>query len=284
MKIVIDRDETIRARKTSKNSIVAYIDERMALYRIIDGEELTRIVKKGRVEGGMYSVKAERSFGASWAEDKDEVIEWGLGQRKWRLGKDLFLLEMPRAGGNMFFHLDMTAPFDPLGPPQQPATTTTKCDTGLGCSMRDVGRHQIKVYAVSDDGTLTNLSSADVDAYAKKSPLREVDMKAVNPNLYYTGTIHDFDVAIVKNQESVKLEVRGHVDRIPSKHYHTWGVEDRHGNAFVVGASSYDKALAEAVKFLKKQKPTADDFEDPVDLLPVKRQREFDKMVRDRMR
>lgn len=189
VRILIDRDptNTVRAKYHHQSAIIGTFESSVALYRIFDGEELSRVAKLGKFTGGSYSVLGERSHGASWGEDISEVIRWGNGQRGQRLGDDLFLSKIDVLD-KRFYHMDPQVEFNPEGDKEQNATMDlSRCSTGLGCSIMDVSFNDATFYRVDMTGKIEPITDAEIHEYAKR-PRKDVELHKVS-QVYYTGTI-----------------------------------------------------------------------------------------------
>ncbi len=163
--VKVDPEKTEKGRQQFKlkNLLIGEFASPVNLYRILDGEELRKVVKGGEISGGTYSIEGERAFGASWGADKAEVVRWGETQRGQRLGNELFLAEI-QGQGRQFSHMhliDIDA--------TQPTVTIPEdaCSTGMGCSLRvkasDVDRWSI----VEPGGHLVPVQWSDLVEHAK---------------------------------------------------------------------------------------------------------------------
>jgi hypothetical protein len=290
VEIWIDRDATLAARTRGGKSLaglrdlVATFAEPVPLYRIIDGEELARIVRTRRVSGGFFAVPSERAHGASWAGSLESLVSWGRGWQP-RLGKDLFVLELD---GDLrpFYHLgdrSFDAFFDPHGPARQPARIPISiCNTGLGCSLPDVFQHDIAaLYRVTRKDELARISWDQAYAYVARRPAKVVQVRKATPgSVHYAGTIHGVDVEVYLDQDEYRPGSGFNAyDRPSGEPYHlwqqrkiealnpyrrTWTVETRDGRLIVRGASSQRRAVAEAARVLELDRAPAA----PADLLP----------------
>lgn len=198
VKVLIDREATLKARaqfSSHPDGIVGTFETDVTLYRIFDGEELARILQTGRITGGTYSVKAERAFGASWAEDISAVISWGNRLRGGRLGDELYLAKLSVLG-KTFYHLDPGIPFDPESPEDQEATwDVSKCNLGLGCSVKDVSLSEVDLFRVDDGGQIHRLTVSEAKELVK--PPKPVDLRPVNSQLLQ-GSILGVDVRVAE--------------------------------------------------------------------------------------
>jgi hypothetical protein len=197
IKITIDRDATNKARQqfpSMTDQIVGTFESPVKMYRIFDGEELSRILRTGRITGGTYSAKAERTHGASWGHNITEVIEIGNKLRGKRYGDDLFLARLD-AMGVRFHHLNPKVPFDPNGPPHQSGVMEdSACCFGLGCSMI-VGLEDVDLFVVHSNHQMDPISTEEARNYVEKRPKKDVDLREINPQLYQ-GSILDHDVRV----------------------------------------------------------------------------------------
>jgi len=198
-RILIDRDATNKARQSAfKECIVAEFDSSFPLYRIFDGEELSRVLRSGKFTGGTYAVKAERAHGASWGASITEVISVGNNQlRGKRYGDDLFLAKLDPIGMT-FFHLDPNVPFDPDGPPIQEASMQTSvCNFQLGASVL-ASLHDVDLFVVHSNHQMEPLSLDEAKAYAAKRPAKDVDLRPVHGGLLQ-GSILGVDVRVIQD-------------------------------------------------------------------------------------
>jgi hypothetical protein len=130
------------------------------LYRVVDGEELRKILDTGVIKGGDFAAPSERRHGASWGTNRKEVVTWGEGQRGKRLGHELFLMEID-GKGKRFFHMavpqaelpeyDEDIPGSQFFETQIPVEV---CNTGLGCSMEVDVRDVKQWFEVEPGGKL----------------------------------------------------------------------------------------------------------------------------------
>lgn len=270
VRILVDRDATLALRAPHRECVVGTFDVSFGLYRILDGEELRRIVKTGRITGGTYSVPLERKYGASWGTDVSEVIAWGNGQRGRRLGEDLFLAKID-ALDKQFFHLHgESISVDPEGPEQQPATfPLDRCNTGLGCSVI-AATDEATFYSVNTAGQMTLMAQADVQAYLAQKPEAPIELRRVSP-VYYSGSIHGVDVQVFQWQER-------------DAYRDTWQVTLRDDDDVILrGAPSFDAAVKKIAPVIKSGRYGKHYV---VDLLPKKtkelweRRNKFDEGAR----
>lgn len=237
-RIIIDRDRTNQARRSYDFAIIGRFDEPVALYRVLDGEELATIVATGQVEGGMFAVTGERAYGASWStESPEELVKWGRGWQKrgGRLGKDLFVAKI-QGQGLWFYHMNMGLKlrrgYDPSGGPQQVnEADTAACNTGNGCSLR-VARQDAQFSRVSKDGSLTPMSEEQIRAYLSKKPEKDVVLTAISP-WYFGGTILGQTVGVAQDQR----------DKL-------WSVTNRNDVPLVVGARTKKAAIDAATRVI----------------------------------
>lgn len=149
--VEVDDEATEKARdkhKTFPGITVARFAEPIYLYRVVDKNEWHDVAASGKVVGGSFAVKAERESGASWATNVDDVVSFGL---KWqKLGRLKPPLRVLKIDGfdKVFSHLDPEIYDNKM--------SRKKCNTGLGCSVRDVSVVDLeRVWIVGDDGSLT---------------------------------------------------------------------------------------------------------------------------------
>ncbi len=233
LRVTVDRDATLDARaKYDKKSIVATFDDPVYLYRVMDGEELSlAVTQTGEIAGGMFAIPGERAHGASWATTPYDLVRWA---RTWeRFGKDLFLARFD-AQGYRFYHVQpKSLALDPSGAPQQDALLDSEeCEIGLGCSVR-VPIGSVEIAKVLPDGSLQPMTWAQVEAYAKKKPVRDINLRSLGGSHVLGGTIHGTTVMVIQDQE----------DKL-------WGVKDRSGYLFVGGAKTQKRAVQEAADIL----------------------------------
>lgn len=200
VRVLIDRDATIKARSqfpAHPEGVVASFDTSLTLYRIFDGEELSRILRSGKITGGTYAVRAERAYGASWGENLSAIIQWGNGHRGGRLGAELFVAKLD-AFDKSFYHLGPNLPFDPDGPPKQEAVMDASvCNLGLGCSVIDVDISDVDLFTVAPDGQMTRLSVSEAKDLVGSRPQKDVDLRQVNSQLLQ-GSILGVDVRVLQ--------------------------------------------------------------------------------------
>lgn len=167
----VDIPATIAAKKRwpmFEGLLVGTFESQIALYRIFDGEELNRILASGKITGGNYAVKAERSLGASWAHDISAVIRFGNSARGKRLGKELYLAKIDGAD-HQFLHLgpegvslDLQAEEQIVKIPKQ------TCNLGLGCSVADISVHDVDDwYKVLPNDQISKLSLSELKSEVK---------------------------------------------------------------------------------------------------------------------
>jgi hypothetical protein len=268
IKIRIDRDKTnalpghkeellghLRGQYASdaKSSIVAEFVSNVSMFRIVDEREVRDILRTGIVSGGSFATPGERRYGASWAGDPDGLVAWGRGWQRHRghaprLGKNLFLLELPDAAGKTFYHMAiLTSPrFDPFGPSEQIARmNVSDCSTGLGCSIMKVWAREVYFFRVKPDGKTVPVEAVDLEKRAQKMPHKAIDLTPVNPGIYYTGWIHGRSVIVVLDQ--TRKNRYGELTRL-------WDVVVRrqnHEEPIVIGKKSRKAAIDDAVAILE---------------------------------
>lgn len=199
IKVIVDVPETLDARRkfpAHPEAVIASFASPITLYRIFDGEEMVRILSTGKITGGTYSVKAERSHGASWGSDMESVIRWGNNLRGKRLGDDLFLARL-HASGKKFFHLDPEIrDIDPNGPSTQTmGMDANRINLSLGASVMDVSLGDVDLSLVHPDGRVEPLSANDAKSYVNKRVTKDVDLRKVHDK-FYQGSIFGVDVRI----------------------------------------------------------------------------------------
>ena len=206
VRVVIDRDATLKAREhfpSMGDQIVGTFEGSAKLFRVFDGEELSRVLQSGLISGGTYSAKAERSHGASWGENMHALIEWGNRLRGKRYGDDIFLAEVD-IGGRTFHHLDPKVPFDPSGPAKQSVSMDLSiCSAGLGCSMK-VPLSDATLFVVGTDGHVKPITPTQAKEYVTGRPAKDVDLREVNPQLLQ-GHILGLDVRVWLDKGSWKV-------------------------------------------------------------------------------
>ncbi len=197
--VLVDVPATLEARKhysSFPNAVIAEFNASVSLYRVFDGEELTRILHSGKITGGTYAVKAERAHGASWGENITQVIEWGNEKRNKRYGGDIFLAKLD-AVGKKFFHLDPGIAINPDGLRTQPAVMErSKISMGLGASIMDVSLHDVDLYVVHPNHQIEAMTIAEAKAYVEARPKKDIDLREINPH-FFQGSILGVDVRVV---------------------------------------------------------------------------------------
>lgn len=236
VRILIDRDLTLQFGGPA--GIVARFEESFPLSRVIDGTELAIVFEMGRFEGGMFATQYERRWGASWAWQDPELLDWGKHwAERGRLGEDLFLVDAD-GEGHVFFHQAgrQQIDFDPEGPPEQPAEMPAElCSTGLGCSVV-VSVDDVDIFEPTTEGPWTTrlMSKEDIEAYIEEHPLPDVVLRNMGFGTeFYAGMI--LGVSVIVGQD--------HDDGL-------WSVQDRDDRRFVVGAWSKDAAVNAAVDLI----------------------------------
>jgi hypothetical protein len=246
VRVLLDRDATLKARQqfpAHPEAVIATFDASFALYRIFDGEELVRVIRTGKITGGMYSVKAERAHGASWGENISALISWGNRDRGRRLGNELFLAKLD-AMDKRFFHLDPKVNIDPEGPNEQPASmNVSTCNAGLGCSIMDVALDEVTLFIVDKEGQMRSVSEADAKKYVEERPKKDVELREVS-RVFHQGHILGFDVAVVLDQSHPPPT------REQGPYYGTWRVETKDGKIVLQGAASMEDAVKRAQEIL----------------------------------
>lgn len=254
--ILVDVPATLDVRKRFASHPAAILAEfagSISLYRAFDGEELTRILRTGKITGGTYSAKAERAHGASWGENITAVIEFGNRLRDKRYGSDIFLAKL-EAHGKRFYHLDPgNVSFDPEGPPMQ-ATTMDRStiSVGLGASILDVWLHDVDLFVVHANHQIESLSLEAAKAYGDARPKKDVDLREVHPHLLQ-GSILGVDVRVLLDKGQ-------------------WIVVLNNDKAIVAGAKSKEDAIELATMSIKIN--PANPFQIPPEVLERKRRYE----------
>lgn len=159
VRVTIDEEGTQVARhrfKSFPDLTVAVFDSSAPLYRIIDHYELVQIIHSGRITGGRYAVKAERTFGASWGSNLSNILSWGVRQKEQgRLQGRLYLLKID-AIGRKFAHLDPQI--------KNGVMDLSKCNTGLGCSLIGIDIYDVDAfYEVGDDESIHPMPLSKLD-------------------------------------------------------------------------------------------------------------------------
>lgn len=245
--IQVDRGKTQEVRNTGhRRALVATFLGSVRLYRILDGEELDRIFKSGKVTGGTYSVKAERAFGAAWGSEPKALIKWGNSLRGGRLGTQLYLAEMD-ARGKTFIHLDPGVGLD--------ATTVdpSKFNPGLGANVSDVSIQDIKLSVVSEQGNVQPLTLAEAKARADQRSKKPVELRKVNSQLYQ-GSILGVDIRIWQDKG-------------------VWGAYTNDGRQIASRGKTPEDAieLAQIAIRMRPEKPV------PTDMIILEQRRKYDK-------
>jgi len=250
----------MKERESGEGSLVGVFGEDFNLYRAMDGEELARVVRTGKIIGGMYAVKAERAYGASWGTSWPEVVSWANRERGHRLGGDLFLAQI-RAKGKKFYHMDPKVAFDRNGE----ATVEmdmARCNTGLGCSVVGVTFAEATFRPIGLTGSVGDLMSHEaVKAYAGSRKIKHVELRPIAPGLYITGSIHGTDVAVRREQGE-------------GPYRNTWTVTTRDEEPIVKGAASEKIAVTRATKALRYRHSS----QEVIDLLPKYKREEWRKI------
>jgi len=197
--ILVDVASTIEVRRkhpSHPEAVSATFTGPVILYRIFDGEELSRALKAGKITGGTYAVKAEREVGASWGTNLSEIVRWGNSQRGKRLGEDLFVARL-NAARKRFLHLNPEIdPIDPTGAAEQiRSMDASRINLGLGASVADVSIQNVGLFKVQLDGRVDAISPMEAQSYVGLRSKLEVDLRAVNSQLYQ-GSILGVDVRI----------------------------------------------------------------------------------------
>jgi hypothetical protein len=138
--VLVDVPATLQARKrwpSFSEIVVGSFEGQMTLYRVFDGEEMMHILTSGKITGGKYSIPAERSMGASWANDISAVIRMGNAARGKRLGQKIYLAKLD-ATGKQFLHLGPGVELDTSVDEQRVSMSKDRCNPGLGCSVANV--------------------------------------------------------------------------------------------------------------------------------------------------
>jgi hypothetical protein len=242
VRIYIDRDLTLAAKeKYGGGSIVGMFEDPITLYRVLDGEELARIMDTGIIEGGMFAIPGERAYGACWSATLEGLPRWGVawargGARFGRLGKDLFIAKIEGAGRQFYHHAPKDVPFDPAGSGLQPSQINSDdCSTGLGCSVR-AGAWEAQFFRVVLTGQLDSqnrpevrlkpLTPEDVRKYVARKPLPDVALRPLGGTHAFGGTILGVTVLVFQD----------HNDKL-------WGVYTRDEKPFVLGAKTKKQAI-----------------------------------------
>jgi 8-oxo-dGTP pyrophosphatase MutT (NUDIX family)/GNAT superfamily N-acetyltransferase len=170
VKVFIDRKETERARqKFGDDIVVGRFGSSIPLYRVIDGEELRKVLKGGGFTGGEFAVPGERAYGAQWGSSLSQVVKWGNSQRGGRLGYELFVAEID-GNGHRFSHLSGAGGKLNTG---EDTISLEKgfCNTGLGCSIK-VPARMVKNWYVVEGNRANRINLKEVEMLAGKSGRR----------------------------------------------------------------------------------------------------------------
>jgi hypothetical protein len=198
--------------------IIGVFDQSVPLYRVMDGEEVRRILSSGKIVGGNYAVKAERDFGASWASDVSSVIDFGNRQRGGRLGQTLYVARID-GRGRRFAHLGPGLTLDQTGPEIQRFTLDiSKCNPGLGCSVVDVSLGDVEAFfELLPDGTLDRKDLENLRDLSREPTLNDVRVEAP------LGLKVKDQIVVVKGSSQIGLQtrMRGVVQEVVPQPDHT---------------------------------------------------------------
>lgn len=159
VRVTVDEEGTEAARhrfKSFPGLTVAEFKSSAPLYRIVDHYELVQVIHSGRIKGGRYAVKAERTFGASWGSNLSEILSWGIRQKEsGRLDGQLYLFKID-AIGRKFAHLDPQV--------KDGMMDLSKCNVGLGCSLIGIDVYDVDAfYKVGDDERIHPMPLSKLD-------------------------------------------------------------------------------------------------------------------------
>ena len=141
VRVLVDETKEYRDRYEWLDSgIIGVFDEPIQLFRVIDENEYRIINETGKVTGGNWADPSESEYGASWGEDLDEVIEFGIGwKERGRLEGQLYILTA-NGYGKKFAHLDGFSDDIP-----EVIEWNGRCGTGLGCSLK-FDLNEVEIY------------------------------------------------------------------------------------------------------------------------------------------
>lgn len=198
IQVEVDAAKTAQARQRwsqHPDLVVGRIVSTLPLYRVFDGEELSRVLRKGVFSGGFFSAGPERAFGASWGTNISEVLQWGEGQRGRRLGDDLFLAKADGFDAE-FAHLDpdCSPPVDLSDPNQVVSVDSRRFNTGLGASLR-IELSDVDLFKVGPDLQLERISVAQ--AKELTSGMGDVLLRKQQEGLLI-GSILDVPVSVAE--------------------------------------------------------------------------------------
>lgn len=234
VKVEVDLEETLEARRKSPSFpeiIVGTFESTITLYRIFDDAELVRVLSTGKITGGTYSLKAERSYGASWGANISDVISWGNKLRGKRLGDSLFLARLD-ATGFKFLHLDLDVSIDPQGSPKQVIQVDrSRISTSLGASVAGVDLGDVELFTVDPNGQMSKITPSEAKELVSNRPKHEVELRRLAPH-FYQGAILGVDVRVFQPYGD--------------DGYTTWSVKTNDDREFVLGADTVYKAIDEA--------------------------------------
>ena len=231
--IVLDLEEI---KKTT--AIVAKFVSPIKLYRVIDGEELIDILKKGSIKGGEYAVNMERAYGSQWGANKKEVVQWGIKQQGKRLGHELFLLEID-GNGKTFFNLNNPNKDPAIQKAFEEESTepfsidASLCSTGLGCSVQVETSEVVKWYQI-ENGTSVEKTLSAIKEIAESGSLgqkpREITLFGVvpadlpksylKPLIYHWGNWRDHDYWGLKRSYSPNMPDWVRLLKSKNTHWH----------------------------------------------------------------
>ncbi len=178
---------------------------------MLDGQELSRVIKDGRFVGGVFAMPGERAHGACWAAVRfEDLLRWGLSWRAaGRLGRDLFVARV--AGlGKTFYHEDaedfrLRPAFDPKGPAEQVATADPgACNPGLGCALQ-VSLRDVEIVRVPKQPGKPScpMSFDQIERYAQ-GKLRPVMLRQLGgPGTSWGGSIEGHRVYVRQEQDGL---------------------------------------------------------------------------------
>lgn len=184
VRVEVNSERTAVLRRESRDSeaFVGKFVSPITLYRVMDGEEVLRVLASRVISGGDYSVTAERAYGASWGASQEDVVTFGRYEQKpkaitrnklfQRLGAALFVARIS-GEGRWFSHL---SPKVLLKGQEDPATGIVDisknelCNTSLGCSCRVPLSEVLQWSSVdADTGELTPVDLSTLEVQARQS-------------------------------------------------------------------------------------------------------------------
>lgn len=211
VRIRIDPEATAKARQRwpmFDQIVVATFDSPIGLYRVFDENELGHILRSGKLTGGKYSVKPERSMGASWGSNITHIVNMGNRLRGKRLGEKIYLAKID--GFDMkFLHLDVKVPVDVT----RDVVTIPRetCNPALGCSVADVTVADVEdFYEVDPRGQIHKLSVSELRGHVKSAAvLTPTGKKSLRGNLYLGDLGQDEFVHFTPTERALEILASG---------------------------------------------------------------------------